>query len=763
MYESSFSRRSPLFAAVSITAALSMACEGPGGSDGATGPAGPAGTVGNPGATGPAGMNGVDGATGPTGEGGPGGATGPTGTTGPTGSNGTNGTGNGHQAPWLTDGGLAVAITGAGIGTNGTATVSVTVTDGAGTPIDVNGLLTEGSVSLRFILTRLDTFDDGAPKAYTAYTTRTQTSTSGDSATQAATDSGGTLSRIADGEYHYTFGATATGFDAGGTHAIGLYATRTVDGVRAVSNAVHHFVPDGSSAPQQRQVVTEAACTNCHAEISAHGGARVGVDMCVLCHSAQTSDPDSGNTVDMRVMIHKIHRGEDLPSVSAGDSYQIIGYRSSVHDYSHVKFPRDIRECEVCHDGPQGSNYGDRPAIDACVSCHDRLTFSDPPEAGFTPHTPPIPPTLACSTCHELDTGLLPIRPRHYTGTLDSARPTVALAIEGVTDSAPGETPTMTFTVMSDGAARDIVAEPLDSLRAILAGPNTDYTAYESNTIQGGGASGTLVPVDAAAGRFAYTFANAIPANATGSWTVSLEGYLRPGGTGPRFAARNPSFAFAVTDATAVARRTIVTTEACLSCHGEIGAHGGQRHDVAHCATCHNPSNVGDERASRLEGATIMLESVDLRVMIHKIHMGHRLSQPYLLGGFPPPSESNPAGNQHDFGAVLFPNNVADCRVCHEGATYRLPIAAGAADTILEERTCTEDPAADTDALCDVAQWTVTNTIVLRPETAVCTSCHDSPSARAHAVINTTSDGAEACATCHGEGKSQSVDVVHGL
>ena len=49
--------------------------------------------------------------------------------------------------------------------------------------------------------------------------------------------------------------------------------------------------------------------------LSAHGGARVEVQYCVMCHNPGTTDPYSGNTLDLKVMIHKIHTGNTLPSI----------------------------------------------------------------------------------------------------------------------------------------------------------------------------------------------------------------------------------------------------------------------------------------------------------------------------------------------------------------------------------------------------------------------------------------------------------------
>ena len=77
-------------------------------------------------------------------------------------------------------------------------------------------------------------------------------------------------------------------------------------------------------------------------------------------------------------MIHKIHRGENLPSVEAGTPYQIIGNSQSVHDFSNVAFPQDIRNCATCHarSGDAGRQLVHVPEPAACASCHDDVNFA---------------------------------------------------------------------------------------------------------------------------------------------------------------------------------------------------------------------------------------------------------------------------------------------------------------------------------------------------------------------------------------------------
>jgi OmcA/MtrC family decaheme c-type cytochrome len=91
-----------------------------------------------------------------------------------------------------------------------------------------------------------------------------------------------------------------------------------------------------------------------------HDGYAQGINMCVLCHQPQNVDPGTGNSLDLKVMAHKIHMGSSLPSVvgtssTPGVPYQIIGYMNSVNDFSKVVDPANVQRCEVCHDQTTGA------------------------------------------------------------------------------------------------------------------------------------------------------------------------------------------------------------------------------------------------------------------------------------------------------------------------------------------------------------------------------------------------------------------------
>jgi OmcA/MtrC family decaheme c-type cytochrome len=241
-----------------------------------------------------------------------------------------------------------------------------------------------------------------------------------------------------------------------------------------------------------------------------------------------------------------------------------------------------------------------------------------------------------------------------------------------------------------------------------------------------------------------------------------MEGYIQPTG-GARYAAVSVVAPFAVTDATAIARRTVVDRGLCNNCHGELAGHGGGRRNVQYCLMCHGPTEVNNDRASRFEIGEVLVPSVDLKVMVHRIHMGEELSQAYVLFGNPTPSTTNPAGTPIDFADTRYPSRRNNCASCHTGTTYQLPLPLTRVESHDEIRTCTDDPLADTDNLCTTTGFVVQQTMTMQPEAAACVGCHDSSSTVAHTIVMTTLGGLESCATCHGPGSELDVVVVHGL
>ena len=219
--------------------------------------------------------------------------------------------------PFVTTG-VIVKIKSADIAKDGTITTRLTVTDSKGRGLDINGVQTPGTLTMRLVAAYI-------PKGqtqYTAYTTTVLKSTINKNPpqTQAGTDSGGvfTLVDSMTGTYDYTFKTKApASFDGTATHSIGVQAERSladfdIEGAYS-DDDVFTFVPDGSAVTTVRDVVTEASCNKCHNPISAHGGGRKSMAYCVLCHTPQSVNPDTLNTVDMKVFIHKIHMGSGLP------------------------------------------------------------------------------------------------------------------------------------------------------------------------------------------------------------------------------------------------------------------------------------------------------------------------------------------------------------------------------------------------------------------------------------------------------------------
>ncbi len=725
-------RHLPFLVLALLCIGVAAGCSGDDGADGEQGP---------PGARGPRGDAGPEGERGEQGEEGPRGPKGPEGPAGPdtvvdagpgSAEPGEPGSGLVFAGP-----GLEVTIQSASI-EDGVATVDFTLADVDGRPLDLEGLRTEGAVATSFILSWLDEDEEGESMQYTAYTLREQTSPdTNESEMQSSTDADGDTISLGAGQYHYTFG---TPVDPEGqadkTHTVGLYATREFRGLRYVSNTTFSFVPNGDEVSTTLDVVTDEACANCHGRtIEAHGGARRGVLMCNLCHTPDNSiDPDTGETVDFHVMIHKIHRGAALPSVQNGTPYQIVGYRQSVHDYSEVHYPGELANCNACHAGSQGSRWETRLTIASCASCHDRTFYGagDPP-AGWTAHGGGPRDESECIVCHT-DDSISPVWERHKVALTDPERPELVLNVLGIEQTDPGELPLVTFNVTLDGEAVDVIDEPLDRLRMLIAGPNSDFAGYFREDIHV--AVECVDPTDPPCierdgSDFIYHAETPIPTDAEGSYTVGLEGRIVIGDE--RYAAQNPMLAFAVADGELEERRQIVSQELCNSCHQDLAAHGENRRSVQYCTMCHTADLVTGEIEEDQTG--FLAEAGNFKDLIHSLHA-----------------------------STHYPDTLANCDHCHLEGTAQLPLSASLRPSRTEVQDCFEDAGVDEDTECLSDEIQVVAFTLTPPETAACTSCHSAPSTAVHAEVNTSpSTGAESCATCHGPGSSADVAAVHAI
>ncbi|MBM3290950.1 MAG: hypothetical protein FJY92_12440, partial [Candidatus Hydrogenedentes bacterium] len=207
--------------------------------------------------------------------------------------------------------------------------VKFTATDERGDPLGKNEF-----TEARFILAYLVDLPNGGTNRYVSYNTRIEdpdlTPNNGDEEVQATYDLGGlaALKQKSDGSFSYKFTtAVPADYDPAASHQLGAQFRRKfgATGVIYPANAVFAFRPDGGKAVEKRLVVDTETCNVCHTRLSIHGDIRREIQLCILCHTPQTTDANSGNTVDMPVMIHKIHMGADLPSVLDGEPYQIVG------------------------------------------------------------------------------------------------------------------------------------------------------------------------------------------------------------------------------------------------------------------------------------------------------------------------------------------------------------------------------------------------------------------------------------------------------
>ncbi len=228
-----------------------------------------------------------------------------------------------------------------------------------------------------------------------------------------------------DGSYTATFGADITAnvniaYDATLTHRLGIsirnvnvpggYAgpinplTGAVQAVFTspnVANIFYDFTPstglmltDATTGKQAfaRDIVTAGACGQCHYKLalavpnnflSGHTGSRTDSRLCVMCHTNQIS----GGEGEFVTFIHRIHMGETL---NDGGSFKPIP--KGLVTYGEQTYPQDIRNCTLCHQGKDVSNWMTKPSRKSCGSCHNATDFAT--------HQGGQANDQLCSSCH---------------------------------------------------------------------------------------------------------------------------------------------------------------------------------------------------------------------------------------------------------------------------------------------------------------------------------------------------------------------------
>jgi OmcA/MtrC family decaheme c-type cytochrome len=307
------------------------------------------------------------------------------------------------------------------------------------------------------------------------------------------------------------------------------------------------------------------------------------------------------------------------------------------------------------------------------------------------------------------------------------------------------------------------------SLSLTMAGPTADfgYTSFGSDVTTPGYVTESVFSTASCSndGTCQYTFTHAVPANATGSYAIGIEGRLTatllPGTVDQmttNYGGKNQVIYFSVDGSSVSPRRTVVALSNCNTCHDHLEVHGTLRNNTEYCVFCHNPSNTD---VARRPSATDPAEknkppqAINFALMAHKIHTGLNLKRnfnhDYLIVGFGGASNSfgvafAPVPSSIPNTGVRFPamgptgavQDTTECYVCHiNGSEAVLPVGKNAVT--------------DPQGLLTPAPAT----------TSACTACHLNQSAYAHASANTDPKFGESCDVCHSSGAAFDATQVH--
>ncbi len=257
--------------------------------------------------------------------------------------------------------------------------------------------------------------------------------------------------------------------------------------------------------------------------------------------------------------------------------------------------------------------------------------------------------------------------------TLAFVRPGLSIAINSAS-IAPDGTITTVYTLTDPSGL------PLDPLgvttpgtislgyvAAVLPNNQEQYTAYTTRVSSGAAVASTNQPgadsggvvTNVSPGQYQYVFHTKAPTgfDATATHTIGIYAsrVLTAYGLGINYASAELNFVPNGAKVTKI--HDLIKTSSCNSCHDQLSWHGGRRRGIEMCVLCHTQQNVDTTTGG----------SLDLKVMIHELHMGASL--PTVVGGAPL------IVNGTDFSKVVYPADPGDprrCETCHSqtsGAT----------------------------------------------------------------------------------------------
>jgi OmcA/MtrC family decaheme c-type cytochrome len=565
----------------------------------------------------------------------------------------------------------------------------------------------------------------------------------------------------------------------------------------------------------QHYAVGGSECQICHSIV----GRNIGI-ISLLDNGSRVESQQKAGT-NLPEYIHGIHKSETMPD---GSYFRSLTGSGPEQVYS-IGYPSDMRNCKVCHTTTaQLATAAAAPvSYHLCMSCHQKwdgfvdhngvqLFAAGNFHRGFGMATP-------CMDCHGLVPTMNEAADFHDSNNgfpLDLAKPdvhynqfyrgtdisydnpdNVLFKVTGVTKS--GDNVTFTWTASKGGVAvdpcnTDLNAGPIfnypDSngvagkggLAAYLAYAKGDdwvnenvITATSSNPINSPGQPKSARNLftsltTTCASNVATTTGLQVSANTDYAAKASLAiggkpiAKHDPTGTGYVVRVPSPTYAFSMADgAAAAARRNVVNTTKCLSCHrGTMYQHGGDRIDNAQmCVICHNPSSadknnrltkyqiVNDDgtvnRDATYDGKSN--ETYDLRTLLHAIHGAEKRANPYVIyrsrgiyafatgdalkpTGWPAAGDNTIYGSTngskiaHNWTVVDYPQPANNCLACHDAPpdaptiTYEAPNQTKAAAVTVEPGTDWVSQADD---------------ISIGPTAAACTACHATSAARSHA------------------------------